>query len=89
MKVKYFCSHCADDNVLWKIFVPNENYTDGESDDQYDMLQCETVSGVINVFGERIIDSDHKGVYFGTSAESPYYIDVNLYLKGEQLNAEF
>lgn len=81
MKIKDLCKCMSDKNTVWKINVPNENYVDGESVEQYDTLTSETLSGVINVFGEREIDEDNKDIYCGIYNGNNNWIEVDFYLK--------
>ena len=81
MKIKDLCKCMSDDNTIWQIYVPNEEYTDGDSDEQYDVLTSETLSGVVNVFREREIDDNHKGVYFSRCSGNSSWVEVAFYLK--------
>ena len=85
MKIRDLCKCMSDEDTVWQVYVPNEEYTDGESDEQYDVLTSETLNGIINVFGEREIDENHKGIYFGRYSGNNHWVEVAFYLKPTNL----
>ena len=85
MKIRDLCKCMSDEDTVWQVYVPIEEYTDGESDEQYDILTSETLNGIINVFGEREIDENHKGVYFGRYSGNNHWVEVAFYLKPTNL----
>lgn len=79
MKVKDFCQCCSYDDYIWKIFVPNPDYNEGDCD-LYHEVTVEDLSAAVHIFGEYEIDDD-EGLFFERSSEDPDITMISIYLK--------